>query len=204
MSRLIVGLTGGIASGKSLAAEILEDLGCEIVDTDVISRQITSGNGTAVELLANAFPDAVENGIINRAKLRQIVFSDETKRIKLNEITHPLIEKETLRQIEKSQKDIVIVVVPLLFETAFHKIMNRNITVSCNEDMRIQRLIKRDNIGIELAKKIVGSQMSDEQREEMADFVLFNEGNRASFSAKIEELHKKLILEAKKYQEKDD
>ena len=186
MNKIVVGLTGVICGGKSKVADMLSMLGCAVVDTDVISRKVTANGTIGARKLAEIFPDALNKGVIDRRKLREIVFNDAVALKKLNSVTHPLIAKQTETEIRNCENPIVIAVVPLLFETGLDKLCDVCVTVSCDEKIRIDRLIKRDNIDENLARKIVGSQMTDAEREFLADTVIRNDGDEKYLSEQVE------------------
>lgn len=188
MKITVAGLTGGIASGKSAAAEMFRAAGAYIIDTDVIARRVTDFSEVR-EKLQRFFGEAFSGETLNRCELRKIVFSDEEKRKLLDSVLHPSIMEETKREISeavlKSTSPVIIVVVPLLFETEFYKLTKPNITVACDESVRIERLQKRDNVSMELAESMVRAQMTDEERAARADIVLENDGGLARLRAQV-------------------
>lgn len=188
MKITFAGLTGGIASGKSAAAEMFRAAGAYIIDTDVIARRVTDFSEVR-EKLQRFFGEAFSGETLNRRELRKIVFSDEEKRKLLDSVLHPSIMEETKREISeavlKSTSPVIIVVVPLLFETEFYKLTKPNITVACDESVRIERLQKRDNVSMELAESMVRAQMTDEERAARADIVLENDGGLARLRAQV-------------------
>ena len=188
MKITVAGLTGGIASGKSAAAEMFRAAGAYIIDTDVIARRVTDFSEVR-EKLQRFFGEAFSGETLNRRELRKIVFSDEEKRKLLDSVLHPSIMEETKREISeavlKSTSHVIIVVVPLLFETEFYKLTKPNITVACDESVRIERLQKRDNVSMELAESMVRAQMTDEERAARADIVLENDGGLARLRAQV-------------------
>ena len=188
MKITVAGLTGGIASGKSAAAEMFRAAGAYIIDTDVIARRVTDFSEVR-EKLQRFFGEAFSGETLNRRELRKIVFSDEEKRKLLDSVLHPSIMEETKREISeavlKSTSPVIIVVVPLLFETEFYKLTKPNITVACDERVRIERLQKRDNVSMELAESMVRAQMTDEERAARADIVLENDGGLARLRAQV-------------------
>ncbi|WP_251617648.1 dephospho-CoA kinase [Pumilibacter muris] len=188
MKITVAGLTGGIASGKSAAAEMFRAAGAYIIDTDVIARRVTDFSEVR-EKLQRFFGEAFSGETLNRRELRKIVFSDEEKRKLLDSVLHPSIMEETKREISeavlKSASPVIIVVVPLLFETEFYKLTKPNITVACDESVRIERLQKRDNVSMELAESMVRAQMTDEERAARADIVLENDGGLARLRAQV-------------------
>ena len=188
MKITVAGLTGGIASGKSAAAEMFRAAGAYIIDTDVIARRVTDFSEVR-EKLQRFFGEAFSGETLNRRELRKIVFSDEEKRKLLDSVLHPSIMEETKREISeavlKSTSPVIIVVVPLLFETEFYKLTKPNITVACDESVRIERLQKMDNVSMELAESMVRAQMTDEERAARADIVLENDGGLARVRAQV-------------------
>lgn len=193
--KIVLGLTGGIASGKSAAAEMLRSAGAQIVDTDEISKAI-SAKDEVTSLLSENFPSAAVGGKIDRRKLRGIVFSSAEERKKLEHIMHPLIRRETERQIGASGKNITVLVAPLLFEAGFDDLADVTVTVSCGDDERIRRLTARDNISEELAREMIAAQMTDSERETRADHTVRNDGSTARLRAEILRLYSELDFQA--------
>ena len=182
--KIVVGLTGGIASGKSLAAEMFREAGAYIIDTDVVSRAVSeSAEGTSA--LRSAFPSAFAGGKLDRRKLREEVFGNSDKRKLLDSIMHPLIKRETEKAIRDSDAKIVIVVAPLLFEAGFDSLVSAVISVSCENSVRIDRLVKRDDIGESLAREMVASQLGEAERNARADTVIYNGGSKAELRAQV-------------------
>ncbi len=184
MKRIVAGLTGGIASGKSAAAEMFREAGAYIIDTDCIARTVSASGEVAAKLRA-AFPEAFRDGVLDRRALRQIVFDSAPARERLNAVMHPLIKAETARQIALSAAAITVVVVPLLFEAEFDSLTHPNITVNCSTEIRIERLVKRDDISETLARRMIAAQWSDAQRAARADIVFENDGNPAQLRAQV-------------------
>lgn len=187
--KVFAGLTGGIACGKSAAADCLQRLGAGIVDADVLSRAVVQTGTQGDAALRKAFPAAYASGTLDRACLRALVFSDPEKRRQLNEITHPLIRAAALAQANEMPQDIVVLVAPLLFEADFDSLTAPNITIACDEDKRIERLTKRDTIPEALARQMVRAQWTDARRAERADLVLYNEDDRETFDRAVRRLY---------------
>ncbi len=185
MNKIVVGLTGGICGGKSKAAEMFSSLGFAVVDADVISRKVTACGTDGERKLAENFPNALTDGVIDRRKLRETVFGDAASLEKLNALTHPLIAAQMKKEIDACDNSFVLAVVPLLFEAGFEKFCDFTVTVSCDEKIRIERLIKRDNITEELARRIVNSQMTDSVRESKADACLYNDRDEKYLSSQV-------------------
>ena len=183
-NKIIVGLTGGIASGKSRAAEMFSAAGAYIIDTDIIASQVSEEKEIKAKLY-KAFPSAFECGILVRSELRKIVFGNAEKLKLLNSIMHPAIKRCTLEQIESSGAAVNVVVAPLLFEAGFDDITSLDITVNCPAEIRIERLMRRDNISEELAENMIDSQLSDAERTAKADIAVENSGSLAQLRAQV-------------------
>lgn len=191
MKQVIVGLTGGIASGKTVATRIFEELGAYIVDTDVISKQLSDTPEVGSEM-KKEFGECFVGDTLDRRKLREVVFADEARRQTLNSIIHPRIKKETLRQISSSDARVVVAVVPLLFESGFDELVNITVAIACDERERTQRLIRRDGIDGSLAVLMVKAQMSESERNSRADIVISNDGGIEELRAKIKKVYEEL------------
>lgn len=183
-TKIIVGLTGGIASGKSAAAEMFREAGAYIIDTDLVSRAVSETESVRAQL-RQAFPAAFDGQTLQRRALREIVFHNGEALQTLNEILHPPILAETKRLAAAADARIVVAVVPLLFETGFDAYTRPDITVACPESLRIERLMKRDNINEQLARRMLAAQMTDDERAARADIVLTNDGTLARLRAQV-------------------
>lgn len=189
--RYVIGLTGGIACGKSVVSDIFARNEIYVIDTDIISRVVMQEGQKCNDEVKKTFPACVENGVINRRTLREIVFNDKQKLAKLNAITLKYIAQETENQLAM-QNDLVVLVVPLMFESGFDKYCDFIVDVACSEEERINRLIKRDNITKDLALSMINSQMKDSERREKSDFVIENNGKISNLEKKVENLLKTL------------
>ncbi len=184
--RFIVGLTGGIACGKSAVSDIFERNGIKIVDTDIISREVMQDEECSA-LVISTFPECAKNGVIDRRCLRGIVFSDDKELAKLNAITLKFIKRETERKLSEVC-GLAVLVVPLMFESGFDKMCDYIIDVSCDEETRINRLVNRDNITKELALSMINSQMKDSERREKSDVVIENNGDLDSLEKEVRKI----------------
>ena len=179
----MLGVTGGIASGKTTVANMLEDLGVPIIDFDLLSRQVVEPGQPAFKDITDYFGDGVidKNGTLDRKRLSTIVFRNPAKRKILEGITHPRIVEAFVRQIkEMAEKDphgIVQVVIPLLFEVNLTHLVHKVLVVYISPDKQIERLTKRDKISHKEAENILKAQMPIDQKVAKADFVIHNEGN---------------------------
>ena len=174
-----VGLTGGIASGKSEAAKHLASIGARCVDADAISHMMTAPGGPLLPQLREAFGDEVfnEDGTLNRRALGDIVFNDPMKRRLLDSVTHPAIQKAMMDDVEKAEEEgelIVVLNVPLLFETGMDALCDETWLISLDYDKQLERLMERDDLTKEQAKARIDSQMSLEEKEAHATVIIDN------------------------------
>jgi dephospho-CoA kinase len=186
----VVGLTGGIGSGKSTVADRFAALGAAIVDTDVISRELTAENGAAMpEISADFGPDVVlANGALNRAAMRRLVFSDGSAKGRLEAILHPLIRRVSeARCAAATTAPYIILVVPLLLESgAYRTQVQRILVVDCEEETQVSRVVARSGLTHDEARAIMAAQASRAQRLAAADDVILNTGDRAGLDSQIQ------------------
>ena len=184
-----IGLTGGIASGKTTVCDLFRELSVEIIDADVISHELSKKGGAAFEEIIEAFEDEIigDDGELDRKKLRSIVFNDNTKKKMLEGIIHPKVLLSINEKIKASQSDYLIISVPLMIETGLNAMMDRVLLIDCNVETQIERIIQRDQTSREEAIKIIESQASIESKRELSDDRIIN-NNETS----IEELRIKV------------
>ena len=189
-----IGLTGGIASGKTMVSDCFKKLGIQVIDADIISHEVTEPSGSAFEEILSEFGSEIldEKGLINRKKMRAIIFNDPSQKKILEKIIHPKVRDEMFQRINKSDDHYLIVSVPLLVETGMHQIMDRNLLVDCSEDTQIERLMHRDKITLNEARAILKNQASRSDRKKIADDLIVNENNVTLIELENEvlELHK--------------
>lgn len=174
---LRIGLTGGIASGKSLVADSFHDLGVPVIDTDIIAREVVRPGQPALDEIRTRFGEGVldDDGELDRAAMRELIFSDQGARHDLEAILHPRIGAETRRQADSAGGDYQIIVVPLLVGSPLTQFVDRILVVDCEEETQIQRLLARDTEMLGQAERIVAAQASREERLSIADDVINNE-----------------------------
>jgi dephospho-CoA kinase len=192
----VVGLTGGIGCGKSIASQCFSDLGVHIIDTDVIARTITQSNGQAINAIKNAFGDTylTKDGSLDREKMRELVFSDDDARSRLEKILHPIILNETIRQIGQARSSYVIVVVPLLFETKdYDHIVQRILVIDCDEQQQILRTMARSNLSEPQVKAIMTAQIARKERLQDADDIIANNRDLDYLKTQVAALHSKYL-----------
>lgn len=178
---LIVGLTGGIATGKSTVSRMLKQRNFPVIDADLISREVVKPGKPAYRKIVSSFGEEVllSNEEIDRKKLGNIIFSDPAKREELNEIVHPAVRKEMLLkrdELIKEKEKLIVLDIPLLFESKLTHMVEKVIVVYTTEVMQLNRLRNRDNISCEDAVNRINSQLSIEKKAEMADEVIDNNG----------------------------
>ena len=188
---LRVGLTGGIASGKSTVADMFAALGAIIIDTDVIAREVVMPGQPALEEIVEVFGEDVlaEDGSLDRRAMRKRVFEDEPLRLRLEEILHPRIRDETFRQASKAGGPYQLIVVPLLAESPLKDYVDRILVVDCDEEAQVSRLLERDAETKEQAERILAAQASREERLAIADDVIDNSRSLEDTRRQVETLH---------------
>jgi dephospho-CoA kinase len=195
---LIVGLTGGVASGKTAASQFLKEEGAYIIDADQIARELVQPHKPAWNELIRAFGKEIlqEDGSIHRKKLAEKVFADPKERKRLNQILHPRIKEEMGRRTkeigQKDPKAIVVIDAPLLVELGDHQEMDKLIVVTSTQTQQIERLKDREGIGPKEAQKILSSQMPLGEKVKLADFVIGNEGSLEETKKRVREVFKEL------------
>jgi dephospho-CoA kinase len=194
-----VGLTGGIGCGKTRATEMFEALGAGVVDTDVISRELTAPGGGAMSSIAAEFgPEFVlPDGSLDRPRMRALVFGNPEARRRLEAILHPLIRDESRRRIAASTAPYVLIVVPLLLETgSYRDLVSRVLVVDCDEARQIERVMARSGLTQEDVRSIMSTQLSRSARLARADDVLCNDGGISELRREVTRLHQKYLQEA--------
>lgn len=197
---MIIGLTGGIASGKSTVSIYLEKLGAKIVDADKMAKSL-SNRKDIIEKLVLDFGNKIldGDGNLDRKKLKEIVFSDKNQLEKLNNIFHSEIRKEFKKiKSESLESEIIIFDVPLLFESHIDMECEEVILVYLDKDTQIERIIKRDNIKKDLALKIINSQMSLEEKKLKSSILLENNGTMEELKNKVEKIYTDIERKIKK------
>lgn len=191
----IVALTGGIGSGKSTIANAFAELGVDVVDADVIARQVVEPGQPALQAISEKFGHEMLNadGTLNRASLRQRIFSEPADKLWLNNLLHPLIHQQTRRQLAESQSPWSLWVVPLLVENNLHQLADRVLVVDVEPSIQLARTMARDNISLEHANKILAAQATREARLAVADDVIDNSGLPESVAPLIAALHQRYL-----------
>ena len=191
----ILGLTGGIGSGKSAASTWFETQGITVVDADIVAREVVEKGQPALQHIHAAFGDWVllENGELNRRALREHIFKDPNARQILEQITHPAIRQSIIHQLQSATSPYVILVSPLLFETNQHKLTHHTLLIDATEELQIQRASQRDGQSIEQIHQIIQAQMSRQQKQQLADDIVLNDGHLEHLYHHLKALHQRYL-----------
>ncbi len=187
-----IGLTGGIGSGKTTVANLFATHGIAIIDTDAIAHSITAPGGAAMPAIRRDFGDAfvAPDGSLDRARMREAVFSDNAAKARLEAITHPLIRTECERAAAEAEGPYLIFVVPLLVESGtWRERVQRILVVDCTEETQIARVMSRNRFTREQVKAIMARQASRAQRLAVADDIIDNDTQQAPLASQVDRLH---------------
>lgn len=186
-----VGLTGGVASGKTTVAALFTELGAGLVDTDQVAREVVATGEPGLEAVIEAFGADIllDSGDLNRSALWAIVFRDPDERRKLEALLHPLIRARTLSQLETIEAPYAVVVVPLLVETDFAQFVDRILVVDCPRELQLERLVRRDQISAADAEAMVAAQADRKTRSARADDILDGSQSLATTRKRVGMLH---------------
>ena len=192
---MIIGLTGGIGSGKSAVATLFKDIGVDLIDADDLARDSLNINSEGYKLFIDEFGDKYldENKNINRELIRNLIFNDYDAKSKLENIIHPIVRSGIETFIKNTKSNYCIIVVPLIFETNSSKIYDRILVIDCDVDVQISRTSKRDNQAKSDIENIINKQATREQRLSIADDVIVNNGSLDLLRMEVLKIHKKYL-----------
>jgi dephospho-CoA kinase len=196
MNKLLrIGLTGGIASGKSTVAGFFTEHSVPVIDTDIIARKLVEPNKLALDEIRSTFGNKVfdSQGRLDRRFLRKLVFSDVSRRRDLESILHPKIRAEIAAQSEAAGGPYQIIVVPLLVESPMQKLMDRILVVDCDEDIQLKRLLIRDSEDENQAHRIMAAQSSRKEQLAIADDIIYNNDDLTSTRKQVDNLHSEYL-----------
>ena len=196
----IVGLTGGIGCGKSSASQFFCDLGIDVIDTDIIAQKLTQSGGTAIYMIKSHFGNAfiTPSGALDRNKMRNLIFSDEDARLKLERILHPLIIEESMLEIKQARSSYIILVVPLLLETNnYSNIIQRILVIDCDKEEQVSRTRARSQLSEETVKAIIAAQIPRRTRLEKAHDIIINNQDINYLKSRVLHLHNKYLVLSK-------
>lgn len=195
----LVGLTGGIGSGKSAVEKLFSDRGVPVIDTDVIAHELTGINGAAMPAIATAFGTAVlsPDGALDRFAMRRFAFADADVRQRLEGILHPMIRHEALARCQQAlsaHSPYVILSVPLLVESGnYRQIVQQVLVVDCEETVQIKRVMARSGLTVEEVRRIMSVQASRAERLAAADDIIDNNGDLKALAPQVESLHRRYL-----------
>ncbi|GGX69410.1 dephospho-CoA kinase [Saccharospirillum salsuginis] len=195
---MIVGLTGGIGSGKSAAMAVFEKLGIGCVDADVVAREVVEPGQPALSAIADHFGEDVltEDGLLDRATLRHRIFSDPDEKRWLEGLLHPLIRTEMQRQLAAQSSPYSVLVAPLLFENDLDRGCDTSVLIDVPESVQVERVLARDGGSEEQAWAIIRQQMPREEKLKRADHVVSNMGSLAELESQLVALHKRFVAQS--------
>ncbi len=197
----VLGLTGGIGSGKSAVSNMLAARNITIVDADIIAREVVAPNSTGLNAIKAHFGASILNAdaSLNRAQLREIIFADNDQKTWLNNLLHPLIREKTLNDLNTATSDYVVLVAPLLFENNLHQYCQRTLVIDVPVSVQLSRTVNRDNVSEQQANSIIAAQMSREDKLAKADDVLDNNRSLEHVEIELEKLHQDYLVLAKQF-----
>ncbi|WP_226565748.1 dephospho-CoA kinase [Shewanella chilikensis] len=195
MANFIIGLTGGIGSGKTTVANLFAEQGIVLVDADIIAREVVAKGSDGLKQIGDKFGPQMltPEGTLNRAALREQIFHHPQDREWLNALLHPMIRTRMLERLEMAASPYVIMVVPLLFENGLDKLADRTLVVDISPKLQLQRTIERDMVSKEQVQSIINSQSDRQSRLDKADDVIDNQGEIDALQAQVLALHNKYL-----------
>lgn len=196
MSELVIGLTGGIGSGKTTVSNQLAAYGITVVDADVVSREVVAIGSTGLAEIVRHFGQAIllDDGQLNRTKLRELIFQSEKNKQWLNALLHPLIRESILEQLKTATSPYCVLSAPLLFENNLQQYTNRNLLIDVDLETQINRTTHRDQVSIEQVKAIIASQMPRKEKLALADDIIDNTNlTLIELKLAVEKLHGKYL-----------
>ena len=193
---MLIGLTGGIGSGKSLAGDFFKSKNIDVVDADDLARNALDIEGEGYKKFLDIFGETFldENSEIDRKALRKYIFQNPEMKNKLEEIVHPIVQNGILNFINNSNSIYRIIIVPLIAETNSSSFYDRVLAIDCKKEIQIERASKRDNSNEEQILKIIQSQASSEDRNKIANDVVENNDTKDEFLMNLEDVHKKYLI----------
>ena len=197
----IIGLTGGIGSGKSAAAKILKGLGLKVIDLDLITHELMRPGELGYIEIKKEFGEKYidTKGALDRKLLRQEIFSSFDLKKRIESILHPIIFEECNKQLNLlKHENYIVLVIPLLFETKnYISLIDESLLIDCDLETQIERVIKRDNVSKALANRIIKNQMNRQEKQLLADKVILNDGNINHLKTQLDIYYKKLLKDIK-------
>lgn len=193
MSGYVVGLTGGIGSGKTTVANLFHELGIQSVDADLVAREVVMPGEPALETIVQHFGSSIlqPDGQLDRAALRSRIFTHDAEKLWLNQLLHPLIRQRMLQQLAACTSDYALLIAPLLLENKLQIFTDRVLVIDVPEELQLSRTMQRDQVPVEQVQNILNSQISRSERLRLADDVLLNTVPVVELQAQIQSLHRR-------------
>lgn len=195
MSKFVVGLTGGIGSGKTTVANLFAAEGITLVDADIVAREVVAKDSKGLKAIVEHFGTEMltPEGELDRAKLRERIFNQSAEREWLNQLLHPMIRQEMLEQVKNATSPYVIMVVPLLFENGLDRLVNRTLVVDISPELQISRTVIRDQVDATQVNNIINSQCSRSEKLARADDIIDNQGEISTLKREVLALHQRYL-----------
>jgi dephospho-CoA kinase len=192
---MIIGLTGGIGSGKSEVSRRFEQLGITVIDADIIAREVVALDSNALIAITEHFGQQIlsQDKTLNRSKLRELIFDNNDEKIWLENLLHPIIRNETIAQLKNSKSPYAILSSPLLLETTQHELVDRVLVIDTSEELQLVRASARDASNTEQIRKIMATQMKRSERCNKAGDIIRNHGDLKELDLQIQNLHKQYL-----------
>lgn len=206
MSNFVVGLTGGIGSGKTTVANMFIDLGIDVIDADIVAREVVQPNSFALNAIAEKFGKHFidDHGQLNRSKLRSQIFSNINDKNWLNKLLHPLIRQTITKQLQQATSSYCILVAPLLIENNLHHIVNTVLVINTEPSIQLARTVKRDKSTEVEIKAIIASQIDQKQRLAAANDVINNNNDKLdNIKKNVVRLHQRYLTQADELKHND-
>ncbi|MCL1091684.1 dephospho-CoA kinase [Shewanella profunda] len=195
MSKFVVGLTGGIGSGKTTVANLFAAEGISLIDADIVAREVVAKGSKGLKAIVEHFGTEMlaPEGDLDRAKLRERIFNQSAEREWLNQLLHPMIRQEMLEQVKNANSPYVIMVVPLLFENGLDRLVNRTLVVDISPELQIARTVSRDQVDATQVNNIINSQCSRSEKLARADDIIDNQGEISALKREVLALHQRYL-----------
>lgn len=188
-----VGLTGGIGAGKTAVAKLFEEFGAYVIDTDLLAREAAAPHSDGFLAIVRAWPEVVRHGVLDRAALAEIIFNDPAARERLNAILHPHVRRLAFeREARARPGQLVVHVVPLLFETQYDELMDKSVLVTAPETLRIERIVARDHLDEARVRARMAAQIAPDRARTRADYVIENDGDVERLRTRVRALYERL------------
>ncbi|KJG57757.1 dephospho-CoA kinase [Photobacterium kishitanii] len=188
---VVIGLTGGIGSGKTTVANLFSDYGIDLIDADIIAREVVAIGSIGLARITEKFGDSIllMDGNLDRSQLRAAIFSDPHLKNWLNQLLHPLIREKMLADIDRARSPYCLLIVPLMVENNLQTMTDRLLVVDVDQQTQIMRTQQRDNVSLEQIKSILSAQASRQQRLDAADDIICNNGDNQALLTQVAQLH---------------